>query len=812
MDINSKGKELCLPLTVCIQSLPPPPLSSPPPRPGQVDNNEEDDDDDEDEFGMDAKRNEVYAQTRLRALREHQMVLVELMTLLMERELFASHGSRDPRRSTRSGKRLSNAATVGSPTPSERYSLMSTTLISSDDLILLNSEIFQEDARVLDGNPGGGEGRKGGALPSSLSPCKCQLRRIRRRQKREEAARVYLAMVLDLWQLDQNMCHWLSRYIRTIRRVHRSLEYIKSCVALSKAGSGTTDEEERPLREGDLVSDCDLAKGSVTMDELERVGILQTNLLNRIFPRSKAAATTAATVTAANAAAERFGVDSETVLPQEDERQRVETIARQDRRRQQQLQDDGTLPNASTSSRLRRSIRIPRSRSRKLTSTTPTTMVTPTVDIPVPVMSPAFTSPSTAIQTTPPASLAADPLPSPEAASFAFSKPLPPLPPVIASSAAAAPFSHSAFVTLDDESSPWCMITRSPSPSPSPSISSSPSEWQLPPMPALVPLVIQSPTAATTDVESSASSKDAATLTADTPAALSPPGLIVTSPTIVRRGKSKKLRNGLPFSSSNRWRPTLRRYHQQQILFPTPTMRSQFGGGLGDSSSSEALTKEGSSPLSEIELSVLVGHHLQTLHAAHRFLDEFNQQSRNASSVMAQFWRAKEVYEQWLALFSRKKRQSSQTPSLLQQQQQQQQQHDHLQQQWQRRRQERLSLQHQQLQEKQAQQQLRVQQHQVKLLQQYRELQEQQLQEQILQQHLQHLRQQQQQQHQQGGLARRFTRRYRRATLMATKNIHGGTRSSRSTIMTTKTSTTTTATRRTRQKPFKTNMTSETKK
>ncbi|GJJ77131.1 hypothetical protein EMPS_09490 [Entomortierella parvispora] len=800
VDVNSKGQELRLPMTVCIRSLPPPPLSPPPPRPAEADDDEDDEDDeDEDEFGMNAQRNEAYAQTRLRALREHQMVLVELMTVLMERERLAGQGSKDPRRSTRlmySGKRSNNTTTVGSPTPSERYSLMSTTLISPDDLILLNTENALEETRVSSGRREENDGGK----ESSLTPCKCQLRRIRRRQKREEAARAYLTMVLDLWQMDQNMCHWLSRYIRTIRRVHRSLAYIQNCVALSKPWPEAIEKEDELLHGDDNALDCDPAKGGVTMDELERVGILQTNLLNRIFSRPKVPAASASATSVA-ASVDRFGADSETVLPKEDERQRMETITRLDRERQKQ-QPQNEL-NISTTSRLRRSIRIPRSRSRKSTAT-PSPLNTPTVNIPVPSVNSTFVaSLSTPAQTVPSVSVVGS-LPSLETGSIAglaLSKPLPPLPPITASAAATKPFPDPAFVALGDESSSCCMVTRSSSPYPSPSIPSSPS------MPVLVPLVIQS---STTSIGSSTSLKNSAAAVDSPPAVLSPPGLIVTSPTIVRRGKSKKLRNGLPFSSFSRRHPTLRRYHQQQVLFPTPTMRSQLGGssgGLGESCSSVALARESSFPLSELELSVLVGHHLQTLHAANRFLEEFNLQSENASSVMTQFWRAKEVYERWLALFSRKKRQSAAASSSLPQQQQYQQ--EHLQQQWLRRRQERLSLQHQQLQEKQAQQQLKVQQHQLKLLQQYRELQEQQLQEQIQQQHLQHLQQQQQQQ-QQGGLARRFTRRSRRATLMATKNTHGGSRSSRSTIMTT-TTTTTTASRRARQKPSKTNMTLETK-
>ncbi|KAF9966943.1 hypothetical protein BGZ70_000685 [Mortierella alpina] len=42
--------------------------------------------------------------------------------------------------------------------------------------------------------------------------------------KREAAAQEYQKALLDLWQADNSLCHWLTRYIRTARRVSRNLD------------------------------------------------------------------------------------------------------------------------------------------------------------------------------------------------------------------------------------------------------------------------------------------------------------------------------------------------------------------------------------------------------------------------------------------------------------------------------------------------------------------------------------------------------------------------------------------------------------
>ncbi|KAF9986480.1 hypothetical protein BGZ75_001783 [Mortierella antarctica] len=45
-----------------------------------------------------------------------------------------------------------------------------------------------------------------------------------RHHKREVAAHEYQKALLDLWQADNSLCHWLIRYIRTARRVSRNLD------------------------------------------------------------------------------------------------------------------------------------------------------------------------------------------------------------------------------------------------------------------------------------------------------------------------------------------------------------------------------------------------------------------------------------------------------------------------------------------------------------------------------------------------------------------------------------------------------------
>ncbi|KAG0057577.1 hypothetical protein BGZ83_008159 [Gryganskiella cystojenkinii] len=144
-------------------------------------------------------------------------------------------------------------------------------------------------------------------------------------------------------------------------------------------------------------------------------------------------------------------------------------------------------------------------------------------------------------------------------------------------------------------------------------------------------------TATTTTATTSSSSK-------------SRPVLLLTSPTIVHRGKS--IRNSKRRNTTSR---RSQRRHQQQILLApnsNPIAIALLKQNSADRQDGEWV-EEGvvTEEMSELELAVLLGAHLQTLRKANQFLEEFDRQALASQQGMDQFTRAKEVYERWLALF-----------------------------------------------------------------------------------------------------------------------------------------------------------------
>ncbi|KAG0370793.1 hypothetical protein BGZ54_004042 [Gamsiella multidivaricata] len=177
----------------------------------------------DDGFGRNSRRYEKYARLRLVALREHQQALVRLLGELLDTD--------------------------------NLYRL------SQDRLLPPVSTACPHD-RIQESETG-----------SSRNQCACHIRRVHRRQKRETAVSGYQKAILDLWQTDQNLCYWLSRYIRTTRRVGRSLDFILT----STGDSNPSTTAIAPLDQHKVGSN-----NGVSNPELERMGILQSRLLNYV--------------------------------------------------------------------------------------------------------------------------------------------------------------------------------------------------------------------------------------------------------------------------------------------------------------------------------------------------------------------------------------------------------------------------------------------------------------------------------------------------------------------------------------------------
>ncbi|KAF9131862.1 hypothetical protein BGX30_012918 [Mortierella sp. GBA39] len=163
----------------------------------------------DDSIGLNAKRNEKYAWTRLVALRKHQQVLVELLVDLLaldQQRREQQSVFKDPAHSV-------EKATVKAASRKNKPALMS----ASQAAVLTTSN--SRDPKDAE------------AAVDVDCRCDCQKRRRHLIQKHDSAIRAYQQAILDLWQTDQNLCHWLSRYIRTTRHISRGLNYMMTTMA-----------------------------------------------------------------------------------------------------------------------------------------------------------------------------------------------------------------------------------------------------------------------------------------------------------------------------------------------------------------------------------------------------------------------------------------------------------------------------------------------------------------------------------------------------------------------------------------------------
>ncbi|KAF9391516.1 hypothetical protein BGX21_011235 [Mortierella sp. AD011] len=143
-----------------------------------------------DHTGHNVKRNEVYARIRLIALREHQQVLVKLLS----------------------------------------------------DLLEMNNLIRQNetwDQRQGDCHSVRGKSGEGTIETSPHDEC----HHIQQRQRRDIAVHEYQKAIVDFWQTDQNMSYWLIRYIRNIRRVGRSFEFMFEAPSILEVPATIIDSE-----------------------------------------------------------------------------------------------------------------------------------------------------------------------------------------------------------------------------------------------------------------------------------------------------------------------------------------------------------------------------------------------------------------------------------------------------------------------------------------------------------------------------------------------------------------------------------------
>ncbi|KAF9356189.1 hypothetical protein BGX26_005619 [Mortierella sp. AD094] len=128
-----------------------------------------------DDIGRNAKRNEVYARIRLMALREHQQVLVKLLSDLLDIDRMTHQNQTQDR--------------------------------------------CQDSCHPIES-----QSAKSGSATKASDHNEC--RHIQRHQRCDIAMHEYQKAIIDLWQADQNMSYWLIRYIRTTRRIGRSFEFM----------------------------------------------------------------------------------------------------------------------------------------------------------------------------------------------------------------------------------------------------------------------------------------------------------------------------------------------------------------------------------------------------------------------------------------------------------------------------------------------------------------------------------------------------------------------------------------------------------
>ncbi|KAF9912376.1 hypothetical protein EC991_011068 [Linnemannia zychae] len=232
-----------------------------------------------DSFGRNAKRNENYARARLVALREHQQILVGFLSDLLALEQYQRMEEQVLVAAMDSARQGNSARATAAPmafSPIERAAGV--------------PKKAKADPRL--------EPTAALMIGESECTCNCERRHRLLLEKRHAAIRAYQRAILDLWQTDQNMCYWLSRYIRTIRHIGRGLDYMIAAILEGNRSNSCDTKPSAPLcsfrcppnlgvlegvgntsftREA-LFNTCSLS--GVSNPELERMGILQTKLIN----------------------------------------------------------------------------------------------------------------------------------------------------------------------------------------------------------------------------------------------------------------------------------------------------------------------------------------------------------------------------------------------------------------------------------------------------------------------------------------------------------------------------------------------------
>ncbi|KAF9202206.1 hypothetical protein BGZ49_007600 [Haplosporangium sp. Z 27] len=182
-----------------------------------------------DYIGLNIKRNEAYANIRLLALREHQRSLVQLLGDLLDVENLYRQNQIQVQNQSRN-----------------RY-------LPACPLAALN----QPESCQCDCSPG----------TSTTPAIKPVIDHFQQLQSHELVVNGFKKAIIDLWQVDQNMCYWLGRYIRMARRIGRSLDFMLAEV-----------RETRPSSQGHDVSGN--TEGSLEGHDDLRMSVLMSKLLD----------------------------------------------------------------------------------------------------------------------------------------------------------------------------------------------------------------------------------------------------------------------------------------------------------------------------------------------------------------------------------------------------------------------------------------------------------------------------------------------------------------------------------------------------
>ncbi|KAF9432143.1 hypothetical protein BGZ76_011207 [Entomortierella beljakovae] len=186
-----------------------------------------------DDIGRNANRNEAYAEIRLKALKEHQHILVQLLV---------------------------NLVNTDNTFRQKQYPGVNE-LAFNPQLVLEHLEGFTSTHHLK--------------IPSQGSSCQAQWL-----QKHENAIIEYQRSIINLLHIDKNMCFWLNRYIRVMRRIRRSLDFMFSIqddenMSIVSHNDTMTTASAAPTTSE---PDSEESMGGISTPELERMGILMSKI------------------------------------------------------------------------------------------------------------------------------------------------------------------------------------------------------------------------------------------------------------------------------------------------------------------------------------------------------------------------------------------------------------------------------------------------------------------------------------------------------------------------------------------------------